>query len=781
MTLQLAAFSMFLVSATSAWDWRLRWSWTWPHWATFVSVVVCTLWVAAIYFHEDSPAGKGKRTTLAWLRLTALALVACMFAQPMLAWLQLGKPRVVVLIDRSASMAQRDVFHSTEDNHAMPPQTRLQRCREMLAGDDRSILKNLQASYDVEVVAFADRFQRLSSNHSPVAEQLLALTTADESSGTRLGDAVDFAIRGLPGSVPAAVVVLSDGRSTAGQSLSNVAEHAHLQQIPIFAVAVGSEHRSPDLAIENIASERVVFPGDRLSIEATLRAYGLEGHTVKISLREVDQENVIAQQSILLPNHNVTQTVRFAPQFSKPGPIQLELTAEPLAVEANQENNTARQIVKVRDEKIRVLLAQASPSYEYRALASLLRRDPAIVLQTRMQEADPGFSEVDPAAIESFPQSEKEFNQYDVVILGDVDPNRLPNTAWTMLEQFVSQQGGGLVCIAGPRFMPSAYRDNRSLRLLLPMEIESTNPLRTTQTSAASYPIALTRLGQNTANLLLGETRDQSKKIWRDLPPVLWLSNTETIKPGAQVLAEDTTHTNRSGQPLPAILRHYVGAGEVWFHATDETWRWRWRTDDRYFARYWGQLVRRLGRGRLTSGTSEVQLTSDRSVYEPGEEVRVQVRISDQQSQFANDAPVVELQATANPKRQLHLHRRSGYRGIFETVVPDLPADQYSAKLLSSDTSQQSLAAHFTVRSPPRELSRIAIDRRSLQSAAIITWGRFYTDESAANLVDDLPKTHEVVLDALPEEPLWNSHLVVGLLILVLASEWFLRRQWGML
>lgn len=765
------------LAKTTPLEWRLRWTWDWPLWATALMVVTAVVWIAMIYSREVSPAGKAARTFLALLRLAAVAIVAIMLAQPTIEWFRMGRPRLVVLVDRSASMETHDARLPDETNDGDDIQ-RLDWCQSLLT----SWIPKWQSTYQLDVVAFDEDFARITADKSSLAETVRSLETASETASTRLGEAVDYALRELPGQAPAAIVVLSDGVTTRGRSLGEAAERAHGLRVPLYTVAVGSENRRPDVALEDLVVEETVFPGDRLTVEASLLATGLAGQSAQVMLREASTQRVLAETSVKLPNDDAVETIRLAVRPTEPGKFPLELFVKPLTGETDLENNVARQTVEVSGERIRVLLVQASPSYEYRALVSLLERDPAVQMRTRLQESDPRFAEVDRAALESFPLTQEELFEYDVVILGDVDPGLLPRSVWPLLRRFVSVHGGGLVCIAGPRFMPTAYRGNSSLQALLPVELKSLNPIRAGGDPLASFSVSPTELGRQTPSLQLGNTLAESEAIWRELPPVSWLLEIEHIKRGAQVLADDPTHSNRSGKQLPVILRHYVGAGEVLLHATDETWRWRWRTDDRYFARYWGQVVRRLGRGRLGAGRQGVLVTTDRTRYIPGDVVRLRVRFRNPTVAPANDAGVtVELTGDVTSRREFKLSRRTGYRGLFETVVRELPPDRYELRLVNPSGSAEASRADFEIRQPPRELARLAADRAVLDTAAAVSGGKSYTMETALRLPSDLPPPRAATLEALPDRPLWNNHAVIGLLVLILTSEWLLRRRWGML
>jgi hypothetical protein len=177
-----------------------------------------------------------------------------------------------------------------------------------------------------------------------------------------------------------------------------------------------------------------------------------------------------------------------------------------------------------------------------------------------------------------------------------------------------------------------------------------------------------------------------------------------------------------------------------------------------------------------------VLVTTDRSRYVPGEEVRLQVRFRNPAAAPADDAGVVvELTGDVMPRRELRFSRRTGYRGLFETVVRELPPDRYEVRLVHPAGSAPESRAQFEIRQPPRELARVAADRSALVAAAEITGGKSYTAETVARLPGDLPQPRTATLESLPDRPLWNNHAAIGLLVLVLTVEWLLRRRWGML
>jgi hypothetical protein len=225
----------------------------------------------------------------------------------------------------------------------------------------------------------------------------------------------------------------------------------------------------------------------------------------------------------------------------------------------------------------------------------------------------------------------------------------------------------------------------------------------------------------------------------------------------------------------------YVGAGKVLFHATDETWRWRWRTGDVFFARYWVQMIRYLSRSILAEGDRSALLSTDRREYRRGESVRLRLRFADERLAPPDDDGVtVVLEHKGHQTRRIRLHRSTAGRGVFEGLVSRPSVGSYHAWVAVPAFEGRAPAADFSVAAPPGEFERVEMDSAELKRAAETTKGRYYTFSTADRLLDDLPQGRQVPVESLPPISLWNAWPLLLLLLTLLIAEWILRKSGGM-
>jgi hypothetical protein len=278
----------------------------------------------------------------------------------------------------------------------------------------------------------------------------------------------------------------------------------------------------------------------------------------------------------------------------------------------------------------------------------------------------------------------------------------------------------------------------------------------------------------------------EAAQIWTRLEGMYWLLEAPDPKPGARVLAEHPTRTGGDGRNLPVIAVQYVGAGKVVFHATDETYRWRFRAGDKYFARYWLQTIRYLSRAKLVGQGRVAEMTSDREVYRRGESVALRVKFYDDRFAPAQDDGVtVVLEQAEGRRRHIKLHRQHAARGVFEGTITGLAEGRYNVWIATPTLEGKPPALTFSVVAPPGEQARLEMDSADLKLAAKVSQGKFYTIQTADRLLADLPPGRQVRIASLPPVSLWGLWLVALAFAIVfvalIATEWLLRKWVGML
>lgn len=796
-----------------------RWSWTarlpWPSWMSpaigWLLLAGLVLVIVEVYRRDGRSLGIQQRAVLIGLRCLVLSLLLLLLAQVGVSVERTGLPLVEVLIDDSASMGLRDAYSADEDRKfvatlmgsdfasASADAERWELARRILSRDDGRWLRELQLRHKLRV-------ERFSAEAVPIGDDLV-----DDDSVRRLiadlerllptGDVTRPAVvvrqvlnqtRGTP---PAAIVLLTDGIASSGDAdrLSAIVSLARERLVPLYVIGIGSDQPTRDVQLAELIVDDVAFVNDPLIFSAKVKSFGLAGQSATVELRERGQERSLARKTIKLPADGQTVTVDLLFTPTQPGDHEFELLVAPPPGDVDRDNNRQSRSVRVREGKLKILLADGLPRWEFRELKNLLEREPTIELHTLLQEADLEFALQDETAKPlqgRFPLTREALSVYDVLLLGDLNPGAFSPGVLEQVREFV-RDGGGLLLMAGSEHMPLGFRGT-SLETLLPVELDlaSVPPLdaelrepfqpRWTDAGRLSTPLFRHLQLDDLAGDGGSSSGNASRDVWRSLPGLFWLCEAPRLRAGAIVLLE---HPQRRGEKsaaggLPVIALQRFGAGKVLFHATDELWRWRFRDGERIYSRYWIQALRFLSRTQSLDGARGVEFTADRQTYQRGDAVKLRLQVLDERQLPASGAASVMLERADEPRRSIELARVANSTNLFTGELRGLSVGRYHAWLSDPSFPGSPPAADFVVEAPQRELLRRRLDKADLEATTRATHGRYFALHEADRVPAEIPAGQPVPLSAATIIPLWTRWELLLLFASLLTAEWLCRRRW---
>lgn len=803
-------------------------------WVQYSLLGLSVLGVVFIYALESGATDRRRRVVLpALLRLAAVLLLG-LVALPQLraVFVQESWPDVVVLLDTSASMATKDRFQDPAVKAKarellaavdLPEGDRLRLAQALLTRKDGEWLTTLLSKRQVRLHLYtmddqARLVAELNETGDVVAGRTAISSAVADGEGSRLGDAVGAVIKSFRGGSLSAVIAFTDGVVTSGDDLTRAGREAARSNVPLYLVGLGESYDPPDLVLSDLKADDVVLKGDQLVFEARLTAKGPNPPTaVPVVLLERQGEKRIER---------VRQTVSVDAN-GKPVPLRLVYTPEEVGEktfvievpvqpgEAETLNNRMERVVLVTDSKrLKVLMLDGQPRYEYRFVKSLLERETeetkvtrAVDLDVLLLDASNGHWTSDKSGerLRGATPTKTQLFDYDVVLFGDIDPTQVPkaNQFFNDLVEFVKVKGGGVLFIAGEHATPHKLFDTPLAELLPLTQTEGLAKTNGPPPTSVDAPLAdgylpkLTPLGRSHPLFKFVPDEGENAKIWENLKPFYWTSTGYRKKPSAEVLAVHPTKLpDGDGANHPVVLQHFVGSGRVVFFAFDETWRWRWRSSEERFNHFWTQAVRTTARSRVT----RIELKTDKqTAYRRNEPIRVTVRFPDDQKppeantavkvqvvrkpillpgrpQLVGDTETrtVSLSAVKDPKAGDAPTR------VFETLLPRTPEGEYVFTLVEGapTTPANRPRAEARVLPPPGERDRLEMDRAELTRAAAESRGKFYTLADADSVIDDLPEAERVPLNVpTPLVQVWSHGLLYLLIALLLGCEWWVRRR----
>jgi hypothetical protein len=722
----------------------------WVPWSIAISLLV-VLGTAALCFVAWRRSGyRRDYGLLELLRLVLVILVALLFNQP--EWVEeyhpIEKPSIAVLWDSSPSMDTRDVIGA----EAAP--TSLATRREAVSPlVDSTFWNSLAERLTVEIQPF-----------SP----------AGTSHGTDLFQPLAEApqrFKNLRG-----VVLASDGDWTAGSPPVQAASALRLKGIPVFVVPVGSSSRLPDVELLSLDSPTFGIAGKSVRIPFTIESTLPREHVVTVVLKTSDNDEVTKEVRIA-PMGRTSDWVNWKPKAV--GDNTLTLNVPKHGDELLADNNQLSTPIAIREEKLRVLLVESIPRWEYRYLRNALSRDPGVELSCLLFH--PGLSKGgggNKDYIKQFPQGLDELSKYDVVFLGDVglEDGQLTPEDCRLLKGLVEHQASGLVFMPGWQGRELSLMDSE-LGDLCPVLLDAGQP--SGWGSRTPNTLELTETGRRSLLTKLADTQEDNADVWEELPGFQWYAAVKRAKAGAEVLCVHKDVSNEFGR-LPLLATRTFGAGKVLFMGTDGAWRWRKGVEDKFHYRFWGQVVRWMAYQRNMAKGETMRMYYSPEQPQVRQTVALSANVMQRSGEPLTGGDVLARIVAPSGKAETVRFTSSGDEwGAFSARYAAEEPGRHDVTLSCQQTGA-TLDASFFVQGGTEERIGRAARPEVLEEIARVTRGKVIRIDRLDQVIDSLA--------ALPDPPpairrvqLWCHPAVMGTVVTLLGLFWVGRKAIGLI
>ncbi|MFN8742364.1 MAG: hypothetical protein ACK5YR_20730 [Pirellula sp.] len=705
-----------------------------------------------------------------------------------------GKPQVHVLLDASASMRTDDIKGTS------------QATRWASALDVAKTLARQHPSLDVQVHAFAD-----SGN----SDGITVISPLDEKHPGPVGRKSDLrnalnSILKQTNSGGQAVFLLSDGAHNAGAErlLLESADVASSLNVPIYTTTFGTESGVKNVVLTARSPRLVMFPGRNVVVRLSIDQRGFKQEKVEVIAKEGD--TILASQTLRLPTSG-PEEIRFdiapmekdpsqtAPEFRQRA-IRFEVATLP--DEATDADNHVTVLMQPLEKPIETLVLEGKPYWDNKFLVRNFSSDPVLKVTAINRVNDDRFVEqkyeakeggVDSLSgtwrtIESkeLPLDDLEkLKQYRVIVLGRESGVFLSPEAIENVRQWLSQEGGCLVCSRGA---PSSTMAQRLADIM---------PVRWTKGSESRFRGKLSDYGSD--QIVLDSANLESDPL--EGMPSLETNTVSTVRPGLpQILMESRDSEGDSAGVVPVITYQPYGMGQTIVVEGSGMWRWAFLPPqnadrDTVYPSLWQGLIQWIvARQDLLPG-QQVALRPDRSMFLGGEEITGTMIVRE----ASITPPSLELYREGEKVKQVQ-PVASGtdpgvYRfdfgvqesGFFEvrtmtlkSEAGKLPTD--GEQQLSSNGSDMFASTICEVRD--FWLETLDVDARPdlMYQLAVKSGGRVVEPSDARGVLDEY---HAKLQAARPEQfkrtPLWDRPWVLLTILGIWLCSWWIRRTCGLI
>jgi hypothetical protein len=728
----------------------------WTGWTLGIALVA--LGVTAGYCFVACRRSGWRRSVvlLEGLRLLIVALGLLLLNRP--EWVEEfrpeKKPSVAVLWDASPSMETRDVVSESASQGAGAA-GRLTRSEAIAPGIDPAAWRKLAGTMDVFIESFsAPAPGRGSDLHQPLAGAVERFEN----------------LRGI--------VMLSDGDWNEGEAPVRAAAGLRLKGVPVYVVPAGSSNRLPDIELLSLDAPTFGVSGKSVRIPFTIDSSMPRDYTATIKLRTSGAAGDEVTKELRIPAMRRTSDwLIWKPTAAGEYTVTLDVPAH--ADEVITENNRLDATIAIREEKLRVLVVESYPRWEYRFLRNALSRDPGVEVSCLLFHpglSKPGGGNKD--YIKEFPQGLDELSKFDVVFLGDVgaEEGQLTHEQCRLLKGLVEHQASGLVFMPGMQGRQFSLLET-ALEDLYPVVLDAVQPSGWGSRTPSHFE--LTELGRRSLLTKLADVQEENFEVWESLPGFQWYAPVLRAKAGAEVLCVHKDMTNEYGR-LPLLVTRTFGSGKVLFMGTDGAWRWRKGVEDKYHYRFWGQVVRWMAYQRNMAKGESMRLYYTPDQPQMRQTLALHANVMETSGEPLHQGDVSARITAPSGKSELVRMTSAGeewgtFSGRFESSEPG----KHEVVLYCKQTNA-TLETSFYVQGIAAERPGRPARPEVLHEIARVTGGKAVAIDKLDEVVRSLAALPEPA-PAVRRVPLWSHPLPAGIIVLLMGVFWVGRKIIGLI
>lgn len=523
-----------------------------------------------------------------------------------------------------------------------------------------------------------------------------------------------------------------------------------------------------------------------IPVNFELFSSNFKGRSVEIKVTE-EGGQLKARKQVLLQGGLQEVAIDFKSGLKK---ANYRLEVSQLAGELNYEDNSFEFSLKVQKPTLRVLYMEAStgahyhygrkarvPSYEFMAEPMIEAEDIEMDMLLVDQQAGRGgrlYNYKDSSR--GFPKTRKELFKYDVVICSDINKSIFTEDQLQWVRELVAERGGGFCMIGGVTSFGNGGWDRTSWEKMIPIDMKD-DDLQNYISSPVQNIFVKDQMDHPILKLV--DNAVENKEILTKSYTLSGTNRVNAAKPGATILA----YMKLYSRTMPLIVVQQYGKGRSMAFTSDSAGSWglgymdRWgpgRASNDYYKSFWANTIYWLAANSIAYKNQKISVYLDRLNVYHGD--RVQMTVKDFSiSSVDSDQCMVYLKGHEGKAVNLDKSlQKKSFEGALH-ITEDFTVGEKTVVVEVRDTEGKLKAfAEKTLRilEPNRELNNLETDEKYMNELALAGSGKVI--ETAADLTEVLARKPEKIKKQ--SQPIWDSWLLMTILLGSLSGEWFYRK-----
>jgi hypothetical protein len=536
-----------------------------------------------------------------------------------------------------------------------------------------------------------------------------------------------------------AVILATDGVYNIG---SNPYYALDRLKVPVYTVAMGDTTVRRDLVISRINYNRKAYLGNNMPVEISIDADKCRGETFTLSLEKEGVE--LYSKTSAITSQTFHAVIPVVIEAKEKGIHAYRVKVSRLPGEATLVNNTRDIFIEVVENREKVLLLYNSPHPDISAIRNALTATENYELKVQGIQGFTG-----------------DVNGYDLVILHQV-PSSVSNA-----QAVISQVKAGKI--------PSLYI------------LGAQSNVKAFNASQAAVTVENSALNRLTDALPLAESNfqlftlsDKTRQTIAEFPPLTVPFGSFRNSSGGSNLLTQQIGSVQSSQPL--ICFSDADGSRTGVIAGEGLWKWRLRdfAVNGNFEQFGELMLKTVQYLSVKEEKKQLRVTGKNNYLE-NEPVQLDAEVYNDSYELVNE-PELTLEITGrNGKKFPFVFARTGR--TYSLNAGFFPVGEYSyAAQVKLGTKIHTDEGRFTVSQLQLEGVETTADHQLLYRVSSESGAKLFYPRQLEELAQVLLKRDDIKPVSYSEnslEDLINSKWLLILLVLLISTEWFLRKRNG--
>ena len=538
-----------------------------------------------------------------------------------------------------------------------------------------------------------------------------------------------------------AVILATDGIYNKGNSpLYN----KNILAAPIYTIALGDTLVKKDAFIKSVKYPDIVYLGDQFSLNIQIEANHLQGQNTTLEVTAPDGKVLLNKVITINSDHFNLQTEVIG-DANKPGVLPFHIRLKTITGETITENNYDIAYVEVLDGRQKIILLYDAPHPDIKALKNAIEQNKNYQIEV---------SDIKSATLN--------YKDADLIILDGLPSNGAASKI-SLLQEIVNA--------ATPILFIVSSNVNIAQLNMLQKIVQFPTTAANGNDVVPIYSAAFSKfsLTENTLKTISG------------LPPLLSPFGKYQTAATADILFKQQIGTIPTDQPL--ILFNEVNGKKSGFICGEGIWRWR---------------INEYAQTKKTEATDEVinksiqyltvkgdkrrfRVHTPKTIFNANEPISIDAELYNESYELVNDVDANCIIKEQSGKEYKYTFDKTTNAYTLNAGI--LPVGNYTIQAKAEYKGKINAAvSNFTVRKVLLETLQLQANHHLLQQLSNQSGGKLYYPQNVQQLIADIEKNNSiktVLYQTFSTQPLIDKKWLFFIILLLLSTEWFIRKYKG--